>query len=237
MMKKRKEILLDTQAQFETKYGFDNFIAGKVIAWLGARCSQDLKFPCGIVSSIYFDTRNWMYLNEKINSDYLKTKVRLRRYSGFDGKKQGTASFLEVKYRIGSRRKKIRIEKDSDWLVDIPLESLDYLSITDALAREGILFHDKIFPVFQIRYKRRRFTDPVTGVRLSVDYDIHVPSLNRQMVKRTNPFHLDRAVFEVKGNKFELPDNLQQLTAFGCRKQSFSKFYACYNHLMQNGFN
>ena len=232
-----KEILMDKPGQFETKYVFNNFTTAKVISWLSSRCGQDPGFPCGIVSSTYFDTRNWKYLNEKVNSDYLKTKVRLRRYYCLDGNKQGDKSFLEIKFRTGSKRKKIRIERDYDWLLNTPLESLDFMSVSDALIKEGIFLRDMIFPVFQIQYKRRRFIDPVTGMRLSVDYDIHVPRINRMMVKKTNPFTLDHSVFEVKGNDFVLPDNLQQLTAFGCRKQSFSKFYACYNNLMQNGLN
>jgi hypothetical protein len=65
------------------------------------------------VSSIYFDTWGWKSLSEKINSDYLKTKIRFRWYSDIAYQLHYAPSFAEAKFRIGTKRKKIRIQTPS----------------------------------------------------------------------------------------------------------------------------
>ena len=65
-------------------------------------CDPDPQFPFGIVSSIYYDSQNWDYLREKRDSDYLKTKVRLRWYEQAQATTDGAdISYAEAKYRIG----------------------------------------------------------------------------------------------------------------------------------------
>jgi hypothetical protein len=66
--------------QRELKYVFPNLRAGWLREWLGVRCRPDGEFAAGRISSIYFDTWSESLLDEKVNSDYQKTKVRLRWY-------------------------------------------------------------------------------------------------------------------------------------------------------------
>lgn len=54
--------------------------AGAVAAFLAAYCRPDPEHPGGRVSTIYYDTPELCLLGEKTNSDFLKTKVRLRWY-------------------------------------------------------------------------------------------------------------------------------------------------------------
>ena len=49
-------------------------------------------------------------LSEKIDSDYLKTKVRVRWYG--PGDSRASTVFAEVKHRIGNRRDKVRVMLD-----------------------------------------------------------------------------------------------------------------------------
>ena len=56
-----------------------------------------------LVETIYFDDRELESLEEKLGSDYLKTKIRLRWYD------HSPAVWLEVKRRVGSRREKLRL--------------------------------------------------------------------------------------------------------------------------------
>ena len=74
----------DGPPNLETKYVFHRASAPKIICWLKGRVRPDKEYPAGIISSIYYDSRGWDFLNEKINSDYLKSKVRLRWYLDFE---------------------------------------------------------------------------------------------------------------------------------------------------------
>jgi len=228
----------DSVATHETKFILNNITAKEIIQWLQSRNKPDPEFPAGIISSIYYDTWDWHFLRAKVNSDYLKTKVRIRWYADIDSEEPEDKSFLEVKYKVGSRRKKIRIKTDysGSWLSSVSLDDQSLLKIPHLLRSHGVVINEHLYPAFQITYKRLRFIEPITGVRLCLDYDIGAPRVNRQMLPRTHPFWLQNAVFELKGKINELPDVLYQLTALGCWKQSFSKYSACYQKIMQVAF-
>lgn len=219
--------------EHESKYVFDNCRALKLIAWLRDRCVPDPQYPVGRISSIYYDTRDWSLLGEKINSDYLKTKIRLRWYSDPVTGVLLPKNFLEAKFKTGSARRKIRIETDleSRWLAETSLADPDFLAIPRLLLPHGLTFPGTLIPVLQISYIRFRFVDPLTGARLGVDYDIHVPRCNQNMLRSHRVQPLKQAVFEFKEKTGLLSNWLHQITAFDCRKAAFSKFSACYQQV------
>ena len=219
--------------EHETKFVLDNHRAQVLIQWLKHRCTPDPQYPQGIVNSIYFDTPDWQFLGEKINSDFLKTKVRLRWYADMDGTTPEGPAFVEAKYKIGAARKKFRKQThfSPQWLCTADLNSPKLAEVPFMLIREGIMTPTRLLAAFKIAYKRIRFVEPVTSARLSVDYDICAPAVNHQMVGRNNPFALRNAVFELKGSEQQLPHVLHQLTALGCRKDSFSKYSMCYQKI------
>lgn len=222
----------DQIGEHETKFILPNVRAPKVRSWLSLRCQPDPKYAVGIISSIYFDTRDWKFLGEKLNSDHLKTKVRLRWYSDPKTKQVLPGTYLEFKYKIGSARKKIRIKTDidSEKLASSPLENLEMLNIP-ALGREhGIILPFTLHPAFQLNYLRHRYVDAFTGARLALDCNIHTSRVNSTMMQGCNSTYLSDAVFEIKQTQIDLPEWLQQITAFGCRKNAFSKYLNCYSH-------
>lgn len=223
-------------AEYESKYAFDNNFAPILIEWLKLRCLPDPKYPSGVVSSIYYDTKNWLLLGEKINSDYLKTKFRVRWYETGEGGKQGLQSFVEVKNKIGVHRKKIRLQCNfsGKQLAEMKLTDPRLLECQKIARIAGARIPVSLYPAFQISYKRFRFLEPKTRCRVCLDYDIHVPRANWQMLPRLNPLFLNSGVVELKGTIPDLPDTLQQLTALGCRKQAFSKYSCCYYKLTGN---
>lgn len=218
---------------FETKYVLTMGCVPKFVQWLQHRCLPDPDYPAGIVTSIYFDTRNWHFLHEKINSDFFKTKVRLRWYADLDSGKYSTESFLEVKFKQGKKRHKIRKRLDisGESLAESDLSSRDLIDLPNRLLELGVIFPEALFPVFQIQYNRLRFVEPFSRARLSLDYAIRVPVVNRQKIPVFFPFSLQNAVFELKGTDSRLPAFLHQLTTLGCRKDSFSKYSFCYAKL------
>lgn len=225
---------IPASSEHETKFVMASVVVPHIMKWLQCRCRPDPRFPAGIVSSIYYDTHDWQFLREKINSDYLKTKVRLRWYSDIHDGAPEDRSFIEAKFKRGARRRKIRLQAPHTgrWLDRLSLGDPRLLVVPQLLGKKEVLFFRPLIPTFRIRYKRFRFCEPLTGARLSIDHDIQVPDVNWRMVPRTQPFSLRQSVFEMKGNLSDLPDVLHQLTAMGCRKESFSKYSRCYEKIM-----
>ncbi|MBW1848513.1 MAG: VTC domain-containing protein [Deltaproteobacteria bacterium] len=224
--------------EYETKYVFPNSNAYSLIQFLKSTCEKDGKYPEGTVSSIYYDTKDWKYISEKINSDYLKTKIRLRWYSDINNIRPYNYSYAEVKYKVGSQREKVRVKTpySGKWLNTVDLENSGLLQVPDLLREKGVRIKKNLHPVFQISYKRLRFIDIYSGSRICLDYDISAPRVNGYMLPRMNPFKLNTAVFELKGSIHDLPVSLKPLTIFGCRKASFSKYQACYQKVMNVTF-
>ncbi len=179
-------------------------------------------------------------MHDKINSDYLKTKVRVRWYSEISGTPMPGAPFIEVKQKFGSGRKKFRIEApySSEWLSRVDLKNPELLNVYFLLKphAHGVLLQDMLFPAFIIQYERYRFVEPIHRVRVSVDHQISVPKINRAMVSTDyllGPASttLDTAVLEMKGKVEHLSGFLRYITAIGGKKSSFSKYLTCYQHI------
>lgn len=215
--------------QRELKFAFPNHRAGWLQAWVDARCRPDPAFAAGRISSIYFDLPGGALLDEKINSDYLKTKVRLRWYGDWRTGEPAGSAFLEVKQRIGSSRRKYR--RELEWpaaeLERWPLEDLRLLDVNRLLDAAGFRFGGPLRPAIGLAYRRRRWLEPATGARICLDQDIAPVRIHGAwgVVARGEP--LAEGVFEVKGTAERLPAALQPLIALGCRRESFSKFQRC----------
>ncbi|MBL7215988.1 MAG: VTC domain-containing protein [Phycisphaerae bacterium] len=183
--------------------------------------------------AVYYDTYQWRFLREKINSDFFKTKIRLRWYADIDTEEAGESVFLEVKRKAGACRKKERFDTSfsGSRLSQIPLEHPDLLEVRSYLCDCGVVTAEPVWPVFVISYRRRRYIEPVTQSRLCLDYDICVPQVNPIFMRSARRICLRHAVFEMKGNLRELPVSLHPLISLGCRKEAFSKYSVCYQHI------
>ena len=213
----------------ETKFVFDAHMATHVLGFLHARCHPDRVHPTGIVSSVYYDMPDWQHLGEKLNGDYLKSKVRVRWYSDLATRRPVGNAFLELKVKIGALRHKLRLETDvpATRLAVIPLNSREMLRLPRLLRLEGVPLSGSLIPVFESSYARRRFVEPTTRARLSLDTDIRVSRTNGARLPHARPLPSRQAVFEMKGELDDLPASLADLRKLGCRKQAFSKYAVC----------
>ena len=228
---------LKKKVEHELKYVISNSRYHKVLHFLETTCKPDPEFPAGIVSSIYYDTYHLNFINEKINSDFIKTKIRVRWYSDLNYNKHSDFSFLEVKFKIGSRREKIRetLSIKGNWLSKVNLSfNKDLIMIPDLLKERGFIVNNQLFPLFQISYKRKRFIEPYTNYRICIDYDIHVPRVSKLFFTNSNSFYINKAVFEFKGSLHNIPSSLYPLTDMGCRKSSFSKYSESFKKLVNH---
>ena len=70
--------------------------ATPLASWLAAVCHPERAYPPARVVTVYFDTPDLALLGEKIDSDYLKTKVRVRWYAPLAGAGRGVAFALSL---------------------------------------------------------------------------------------------------------------------------------------------
>lgn len=216
--------------EHELKYALPAHRAKTLEAALRQRCQPDPRYPKGLVTSIYYDTPRLHLVREKVNSDYLKIKIRLRWYADVDGSSNDGRAFAEAKYRIGSRRRKIRVPTrvEGSWLSRQSLTCSRLTGIPNALRQHGVMMRQPLLPVITIRYQRHRFIEPFSGVRVSIDTAISASQVNPQLGTSRALRPLTAAVVEVKGKSSRLPVNLRLLAALGCRQTSFSKYCACF---------
>lgn len=222
-----------TTIQRELKYVFPNSRARILRDWLDARCRPDPDFAAGQVISIYFDTFDGALRDEKVNSDYLKTKVRLRWYGNWTTGAPGGGVFLEVKQRFGSGRDKFRraLPLPAAAVANMALEDPRFLGINRIVGEAGFRFTDLLRPVLQLAYRRRRYIEAATGSRICLDQDIRLirAAATRGWAAGNRP--IPEGVFEVKGTVTKLPETLHPLIAQGCRLGAFSKYLRCFEQL------
>jgi hypothetical protein len=192
---------------------------------VSALCRPDAHYPTATVFTIYYDTPDLVLLSEKINSDFLKTKVRLRWYSTppIHG---GTGTFLEIKSRVGTLRRKVRVETPfrQDALRAISLEDPRLIAVLELTRPLGVPVPSRLMPALLLRYERRRFVDPFSGSRISVDTDVEALAGNPRLLGHTFRVRLPQAVVEAKGADEALPRILDPLIRLGARRESFSKY-------------
>jgi hypothetical protein len=90
----------------------------------------------------------------------------------------------------------------------------------------GVMLGPTWHPMLALRYRRRRFLEPMSHTRISVDTEIQCVGVNERYLFSRNQGPLSVAVVEVKGFADALPPRLSPLLAFGARKQSMSKYAA-----------
>ena len=223
--------------EHEAKFAFDERISSRVLGTLRARCQPDGKYAVGQVRSIYYDTHRWQAVHEKLNSDFLKTKVRLRHYGALPGGEPVGNAFLEAKFKLGSCRRKLRVE--TDWTAksvrEMDLGGPELMRVPELFLQEVCDYHGEppgpLLPVFEVTYHRFRFVEPRSGARLSIDTQIRVSRVNHSRLPTPRKLPIGRAVLEVKGEHQALPQSLADLNQLGCKREAFSKFGVCYNWL------
>ena len=216
----------------ETKYVFPLPATQWLQDWLDVHCLHDVKYAGGRVYSLYYDTPTLALYREKENSDYIKTKIRLRWYAPAEG--QGDTAddttvpcFLELKRKVGVTREKRRLR------VDVSAVSLFGQPFLDPFLRDlpfeayglGELSPAEFVPAAVVQYQRRRYVDPLSGARLSLDSEICCRQANDELFPAPVSVSLAWGVFEVKGSDGSIPLALEPVASL-LSKEAFSKYGA-----------
>ena len=200
-----------------------------VLALLDARLLPDRYHETGRINSVYFDTPGLHAWSEKANGDNLKRKVRARWYGRPGELGAETPVFLECKHRLGSARRKARIEvaAPTDLLLRAPLSDPGWPALFAAHAEElGEPVGPDWSPVCRIEYDRVRYNDLENGSRVSVDWNVEgFP--NEERFPWAAPVALDALVCEFKNRGGAPPRWSEALQRAGLRLRSFSKYGEC----------
>jgi hypothetical protein len=217
--------------EHEVKYVVPAHVPAALRTWLGAVCRPNTALPPAFVDTVYYDTPELSLLGEKIDSDYLKTKVRARWYTppGPARSRPAGPVFAEVKYRVGNRRGKVRVRLgvSAADLQARPLHDPLWTGLLEPLRREAPLLPGRLAPVLALRYLRTRFVD-AGHAQVTLDEGIRLTATNIARLERHGIDALPIAVFEWKGRQPDLPAHLAPVVRFGALRGAFSTYQQCY---------
>ena len=212
-----------TQSRIEKKYISDR--PKFSFAVMKAHYTKDPEFSENYIFNIYFDTPSMSLLQDKLNGDLHKQKIRVRWYGDTPDLLIPNTAKLECKKRInaGGIKKAVPITMPAKNIHSL-LKSGSWSKILQQSLSKTLAWPPHLlWPMVLTRYRRRRFIDQATGTRLSFDDQICSLALSSTLINRgLGPTQLDDAVIEVKNNTGEMP-RLLQLTDH-LRITSFSKY-------------
>lgn len=212
---------------YEQKYLTADAHQQFVLAWLDRTCRLDLRFPVDCVTSVYYDTPTLHFYAQKRNSEYMKTKLRLRWYGAADARTATVTCYLELKRKCGACRLKERIEVvvPASSLTD-PLTDPVICELPHVVTPRRWSLPQLLVPMARIEYVRRRYRDPATGSSVAFDNAIQCTQINQRLLPARLPVRIPVGVLEVKGSHRVLPSTFRPVTPF-LHRRSFSKYAVC----------
>jgi hypothetical protein len=220
------------ESGFELKLVVEARLAELVASRLAALFAADPRHPRNTVASLYLDDRAWTSFAQARDGALAKRKVRLRWYESAPGRPLEELAVLEVKRRFGARRRKQRV-------ATAPV-ARRLAELAGALPARGALAGDELWsalpadafgaglePALLVRYDRRRFVDPASGSRLSLDCGIHAAAIRAGQPTGRLGRPASLAVVEVKNRDGRLPAALAAALGPAVRRISFSKYERC----------
>ncbi len=211
----------------ERKYPISDARAPLFRAWLNARLRPDPQYPDGVISSCYFDTPGLDAYWESADGQLVKHKLRLRWYG--DPIDPFAGAWLELKSRDGaiSSKQRLRFAAQGQSLgegVFLP----DRERLTEVLQNLDPSAPPVLEATALIRYRRERWRDPASGLRVSLDTNVRIAPPRPGPAWRPLP---RGAVLELKSSG-PLPPRLRGLGRFGLQRTAHSKYALAVEQLL-----
>ena len=241
---KRTKQTAPGKVEYAPRYERKFFIVPKNIglayATLREVCRLDREYPECEVNSLYFDTPDLEQYERSESGDFWKQKVRIRWYDQPGSNQKAVPVFLELKSREGfassKKRRRFLVPSRHLELVNLHEGIVDNNIRVDTLAEFGLFPARPLKPVILIRYLRYRFSEILTGIRVSFDYSIVSTIVASNLGYGELNLSLEGGVIEVKGPTLELPVMLRRLKVLDLDWSRFSKYGQCIEaHLSQPG--
>ncbi|HEY95427.1 MAG TPA: VTC domain-containing protein [Dehalococcoidia bacterium] len=226
--------------RFERKFFILPKNIGFAYSLLRQFCRPDKVYPIGTVHSLYFDTVDLDQYNRSASGDFNKDKVRIRWYDEESIEGDSIPVFIELKTRHGFASSKQR-ERMVVPVKDIEPSRLvkgivSKTILNNTIAGFGYFPESPLRPIIKISYIRHRFTEMLTGTRVSLDYNVHSTMIAPELGRREHDLHLEGGVVEVKGPSIELPGTLRKMKILDTDWSRFSKYSNCIDsHLSDLG--
>ena len=194
-------------------------------------CRPDRQFSEGLVNSLYYDTIDLDQYMKSVDGDLWKHKVRIRWYDKIEDYEEDIPIFVELKMREGltSTKHRTRLLVPPRYLDRENLSSgiIDSMMLARILAAFGYFSDQPLRPVILISYWRHRFTEVMTGTRVSVDYDLRSTLIARELGYGERDLKLRGGVLEIKGPSMELPPMLRRIKLLDAEWSRYSKYGQC----------
>lgn len=226
--------------RMERKFYLPPQKVGLAYGLLRHTCRLDSEYPSEQINSLYFDTAELDQYERSLSGDFRKNKVRIRWY-GEDKNLYGVQTiFLELKSREGfvstKQRLKLSVPADDLTLPRLGKNIIPKTLLSDTLARFGYFPLEPLQPVVKISYWRYRFSEILTGQRVSLDCHIRSTMITLGIGCGEHELELPGAVIEIKGMSMELPVILSYMKIMDLDWSRFSKYSACIDsHFEQPG--
>lgn len=226
--------------RFERKYYLVPKEAGIAYGLLRHMCLPAREYFSEQINSLYFDTASLEQHERSAAGDYNKDKVRIRWYGENRGMNGMRPVFIELKSRRGFTSTKQRLK------LSVPAMSLTPGNLVrgivprtllmSTLARFGYFPHEILHPVIKISYWRHRFSEIMTGQRVSLDCHIRSTMAMLGQGNGEKELGLPGGIIEIKGLSMDLPTSLRQMRVLYVDWTRFSKYSACIDsHLEEPG--
>lgn len=217
--------------RFERKFFIMPEKVGLAHGFLHHICLKDSEFPSEQINSLYFDSAGLEQHERSSSGDFDKDKIRIRWY-GREHELQGMqAVFLELKSRRGfsstKQRLKLKVAAETLALNNLNRGIIDRSLLSDTLSGFGYFPRGMLLPVIKISYWRYRFSDILTGQRVSLDCHIRSTMIIPGVGNGLHELELPGAVIEIKGRGMEFPLTLQKMKILNIDWSRFSKYSSC----------
>jgi hypothetical protein len=217
--------------RFERKFIILPANIGFAYTLLRQVCRPDKEYPENRVHSLYFDTVDLDQYEKSASGDYRKDKVRLRWYDDAGHEAGEVPVYVELKTRQGfassKQRRKLTAPARSLQPENLSRGIIDRTALLETLAGFGHFPEKHLKPIILISYRRCRFNEMQTGVRVSFDHDIHALAVDPELGRREAEIRLPNGVIEVKGPSLELPATLRRMRLMDVDWSRFSKYGSC----------
>ena len=195
-------------------------------------CRPDRQFPKGQVNSLYYDTIDLAQYMRSVDGDLRKHKVRIRWYDKIEDYEGDIPIFVELKIREGldSTKQRKRLLVPPRYLDRESLNNgiIDNLTMARILAAFGYFSDRPLRPVALISYHRHRFTEVMTGARVSLDYDIRSTLVVRELGYGERDLKLRGGILEIKRLNMDLPPMIvRRVNLLNTEWSRYSKYGQC----------
>ena len=217
--------------RFERKYYLTPGEVDLTYGLLRHLCLSASEYSSEQINSLYFDTSDLEQHERSASGDYNKDKVRIRWY-GEDRDMNGMwPVFIELKSRRGFSSIKQRLK------LSVPAMNLTSANLNRGIVPRNLLMgglarfshfpHEFLHPVIKISYWRYRFSEIMTGQRISLDCHLQSTMVMPGQGNGDKELELPGGIIEIKGLVMELPETLRRMRMLYIDWTRFSKYSAC----------